>query len=212
MALRTAELGFDFGNGSSGNASNDPIRTKVVTGTTTGSECKPSLGTTQVCSAAYGASGWLGLAQIWLTRGSHIAQSTAKANDTYFTTPTYDDPNERLHALCQEVARTFGLGHTSEDGPSQDTCMDDFSSTGANATSTLSTRPNQHDSGQLAKIHGRSDRFSSLTSGGTGGTPAVFVDGHRPDGTPNGASRANGHRYIQPHGNGEFLVTHVYWR
>ena len=202
---------FNFGNGSTGNASNNPVRTTVVAGSTTGATCAAKQGTTQVCNAAYGDNGWLGLAQIWITRGSHIAQGLAKMNDTYFALPKYDNPNERLHVMCQEVAHTFGLGHTSEDGSSQNTCMDYFSNTGANATSTLSTRPNQHDFDQLAKIYGHTDRFSSLTSGGTGGTPAVFVDGHRPDGTPNGASRANGHWYIQPLGNGEFLVTHVYW-
>ena len=53
--------------------------------------------------------------------------------------------------MCQEVD-TFGLGHTSEDGSSQNTCMDYFSKTGANAGSTLSPHPNQHDSDELTTI------------------------------------------------------------
>lgn len=202
---------FDFGNGSTGNAANNPVRTTVVTGSTTGAECKPAQGTVQVCNAAYGTNGWLGLAQIWITRGSHIAQGAAKMNDTYFSTAKYDNPNEKLHVVCQEVAHTFGLGHTTEDGSSQNTCMDYFSNTGTNSGSTLSTRPNQHDFDQLAKIYGHSDRFSTPAGGSTGGSPAVFVDGHGPDGTPNGASPANGHWYIQPLGGGAFLVTHVHW-
>lgn len=203
---------FDFGNGSTGNAANNPVRTTIVAGSTTGAECKPKQGTVQACNAAYGANGWLGLAQIWITRGSHIAQGAAKMNDTYFSTAKYDNPNEKLHVVCQEVAHTFGLGHTSEDGSSQNTCMDYFSNTGTNAGSTLSTRPNQHDFDQLAKIYGHSDRFSTPASGSTGGPSAVFVDGHRPDGTPNGASPANGHWYIQSLGGGAFLLTHVYWQ
>jgi hypothetical protein len=203
---------FDFGNGSTGNASNNPVRTTVVAGSTTGATCAANLGTTQVCNAAYGDNGWLGLAQIWITRGSHIAQGTAKMNDTYFVLAKYDNPNERNHVMCQEVAHTFGLAHQSEDGSSQNSCMDYFSNTGANATSTLSTHPNQHDYDQLAKIYGHTDRFRT-NAGGSTGTPAglVTVSGHRPDGTPNGASPANGHWYIEPLGGGEFLVTHIHW-
>ncbi len=203
---------FDFGNGSTGDASNNPLRTQIVTGSTTGSECKPNSGTVQACNAAYGANGWLGLAQIWITRGSHIAQGTAKMNDSYFSTAKYDNANEKLHVVCQEVAHTFGLNHQSEDGSSQNSCMDYFSNTGTNAGSTLSTHPNQHDYDQLAKIYSHSDRFSTPASGSTGGTPAVFVNGHAPDGTPNGASAASGHWYIEPLGGGEFLVTHVHWQ
>src|ERR687888_93660 len=59
------------------------LDTSVVNGNTNGSTCAPTLGRIEVCSAAYGANGWLGLAQIWTTRGAHIAQATTKVNDTY---------------------------------------------------------------------------------------------------------------------------------
>lgn len=189
------------------------LETPVTAGGTTPSTCAPVQGTGQVCNYAYGANGWLGLAQIWITRGSHIAQGVAKMNDTYMgATSTYafnNDPH-RLHVMCQEVGHIFGLGHQSEDGSSQNSCMDYYKNTGE--TDWTSTHPNQHDYDQLAKIYNHLDRFNSSAGGAsTGGTPAVFVDGHGPDGTPNGASPALGHWYIQPLGGGAFLVTHVFW-
>ena len=45
-------------------------------------------GTTQVCNSSYGNNGWLGLASINLTGGTHITQGSAKMNDTYFNTAT----------------------------------------------------------------------------------------------------------------------------
>jgi len=53
--------------------------------------CKAVKGTIQVCNAAYGNNGWLGLASIWAS-GGHIAQGTAKLNDTYYNTATYNTP------------------------------------------------------------------------------------------------------------------------
>src|SRR3982750_1253240 len=110
-------------------------------------------GTTQVCNDNYGRNGWLGLASINITGGTHITQGSAKINDTYFNSPTYNNVNEKEHVMCQEVAHTFGLDHQSTDGSSQDSCMDYFSNTGANASSTLSTKPNKHDFDELNVIY-----------------------------------------------------------
>lgn len=85
-------------------------------------------------------------------------------NDTYFNLTKYNNPNEKLHVLCQEVGHTFGLDHQSEDGSSQNTCMDYFSNTGVNATSTLSTKPNAHDYAQLETIYAHLDAISSSTT------------------------------------------------
>lgn len=142
------------------NSGNTPLLTSIIAGTSN-KRCSMVAGTTQVCNGTYGKNGWLGLASINLTGGVHITQGTAKMNDTYFNTSTYNNPNEKLHVMCQEVAHTFGLGHTSEDGSSQNTCMDYFSNTGANATSTLSTKPNKHDFDQLNLIYGHLDSFNT---------------------------------------------------
>lgn len=142
------------------NSGNTPLLTSIIAGTSN-KRCSMVAGTTQVCNGTYGNNGWLGLASINLTGGVHITQGTAKMNDTYFNNATYNNPNEKLHVMCQEVAHTFGLDHQSTDGSSQNSCMDYFSNTGANATSTLSTKPNKHDFDQLKLIYGHLDSFNS---------------------------------------------------
>ena len=125
--------------------------------------CSMVAGTTQVCNGSYGNNGWLGLASINITGGVHITQGSAKMNDTYFNTATYNSPNEKRHVMCQEVAHTFGLDHQSTDGSSQNSCMDYFSNTGANATSTLSTRPNKHDFDELNTIYAHLDSTTTVS-------------------------------------------------
>ena len=144
------------------NAGNTPVRTTIVAGTSN-KRCSMVAGTTQVCNGRYGNNGWLGLASINITGGTHITQGSAKMNDSYFDTAYYNNPNEREHVMCQEVAHTFGLGHQSEDGSSQNSCMDYFSNTGANAGSTVSTKPNAHDFSMLNSIYSHLDSFSTLS-------------------------------------------------
>lgn len=133
-------------------------------GRTTARKCRATLGRVEVCNATYGNNGWLGLAQIWISGGTHITQGTTKMNDTYFNTAKYNNPNEKLHVMCQEVGHTFGLDHQSEDGSSQNTCMDYFSNTGANAGSAVSTHPNAHDYEELQIIYQHLDSTTTLAS------------------------------------------------
>ena len=51
--------------------------------------CAAISGKVHACNANYGNNGWLGLAQIWAS-GSHITQGTAKMNDTYLASSSYD--------------------------------------------------------------------------------------------------------------------------
>lgn len=201
---------FD-GQNDNGTVVRNPLRTVIVAGAAKSKRCGAVSGRVEVCNGTYGQTGWLGIAQIWLSNG-HIVQGTTKLNDSYFNTATYSSPNEKLHVVCQEVGHTFGLDHQSTDGSSLDTCMDYFSNTGANAGSTASTHPNLHDYGELTLIYAHSDGYNSYTSavataalgaGGEGG-----ADGH---GTPAGASRERGSWYVQDLGRGVLLVTHVYW-
>lgn len=143
------------------NSGNSAVLTAIVSGTSN-KRCSMVAGTTQVCNGTYGNNGWLGLASINITGGTHITQGSAKMNDTYFNTATYNNPNERLHVVCQEVAHTFGLDHQSTDGSSQNSCMDYFSNTGVNATSTLSTKPNAHDFDQLNLIYAHLDSTTTV--------------------------------------------------
>lgn len=116
------------------------------------SNCPAIYQKVRVCNASYGATGWLGVAQIWIYNGTkHIAQGTVKVNDYYFTASysggKYANSSEERHVLCQEVGHTFGLDHQDTSGVSVGTCMDYYHNT--SDSDTLSISPNQHDYDQL---------------------------------------------------------------
>jgi hypothetical protein len=120
-------------------------------------KCTPTSGKVRVCNSAYGRNGWLGLAQIWLS-GGHISQGTAKLNDSYFALAAYNTTAWKNHVMCQEVGHTLGLGHTSEDGSSQGTCMDYA------RDPTGSQHPNAHDYEQLASIYQHLDSTTTASA------------------------------------------------
>jgi hypothetical protein len=195
------------------NSGNTPLTTAIVAGTSS-KRCGMVAGTIQVCNNTYGNNGWLGLASININ-GDHITQATAKMNDTYFNQAYYNNPNERLHVMCQEVAHGFGLGHTSEDGSSQNTCMDYFSNTGANAGSTLSPKPNKHDFDMLNQIYAHLD--STTTVAAMSAMPATRADvdisddpaswGMLMSQSRNGRSSV----YERQNVDGSRTITHVFW-
>jgi len=140
-----------------------------------GRNCKMVAGTVQVCNRTYGNNGWLGLASN-NTGGTHITQGSAKMNDTYFNTSFYNNPNEKLHVMCQEIGHTFGLDHQSTDGSSLNTCMDYFSNTGADANSTLSTHPNTHDYDELVTIYSHLDSFTTIAAAAAASTRSEVTE------------------------------------
>ena len=197
------------------NSGNSAVLTAIVNGSSN-KRCSMVAGTTQVCNGRYGNNGWLGLASINITGGTHITQGTAKMNDTYFDTATYNNPNEREHVMCQEVAHTFGLDHQSTDGSSQNSCMDYFSNTGANATSKLSTKPNAHDFQELNTIYGHLD--STTTVAAMTPLTSSLVSAADVGDDPNSwgqlmSQSANGRSstYERDNSNGSKTVTHVFW-
>jgi hypothetical protein len=107
-----------------------------------------SPGRIEVCNAAYGENGWLGIARVWIAPdGATITAAVAAVNDSYFN-GSYDDDNARRHVLCQEIGHTFGLDH--QRSPRKQTCMNDqWGIFSANFVS-----PNGHDYAQLAEIYG----------------------------------------------------------
>ena len=163
--------------------------------------CSAVSGKIRVCNASYGRNGWLGLASINLDNNGHISQGTAKMNDSYASTYA-GDPNEAAHVMCQEVGHTFGLGHTSEDGSSQGTCMD-YSS------SPSSTAPNKHDFDELAIVYGHTDTYNSYsTSAAKTSAARLGMSGDVPLGT----QVRKGHfseTYAAPDGRGGRWITHV---
>lgn len=138
------------------------LDTSVVAGGTKAKVCRPTSGRVEVCSASYGNTGWLGVAQIWISGGVHITQGTVKNNDYYFGSSTYkyNNENEKLHVICQEVGHTLGLDHQSTNGAPLGTCMDYYHNT--SASDTLSTHPNAHDYDELAIIYGHLDSTTTV--------------------------------------------------
>src|SRR5919202_1115328 len=55
----------------------NPLETSSVRGQSNARKCRATPGQDEVCDANYGQNGWLGLASIWLQRGTtHITQGT----------------------------------------------------------------------------------------------------------------------------------------
>jgi hypothetical protein len=154
------------------------LNTSVVAGGSNPSTCAPTLGRIEVCNAAYGSTGWLGIAQIW-TNGFHITQGVTKLNDTYFNQARYNTPAWRLMVTCQEIGHNFGLDHQDENfnNVNLGTCMD-YSNDPAGTAGTNGTlnnlHPNLHDYEQLATIYGHVD---STTTAGQSTNPSANAPG-----------------------------------
>ncbi|HXH88136.1 MAG TPA: hypothetical protein VNI55_05970 [Gaiellaceae bacterium] len=146
------------------------------------------------CNATYGNNGWLGLASINIS-GGHITQGSAKMNDTYFNSGSYNE-TARQHVMCQEIGHDFGLTHQSESGADLNTCMD-------YADALDNPSPNAHDYDQLQTIYSHLD--SSTTIGASLGT--------LPDAVPSWAPATQRARsvYVDQLADGSELVTFVLW-
>lgn len=195
-------------------AASTPILTAIAAGQSN-RNCSMVAGTTQICNRTYGKNGWLGLASINIVNGEHITQGSAKMNDTYFNLLKYNNPNEKLHVICQEVAHTFGLDHQSTDGTSLNTCMDYFSNTGANAGSSLSTTPNQHDFDELNTIYAHLDSTTTVAALPAATPAASGIDiSSDPSSWGDLVSQSASGRsstYERYNADGSKTVTHVYW-
>ncbi len=185
------------------------------TDSTTRYNCSAPSNAIRVCNYPYGSTGWLGLAQVWPDSNGHITRANTKVNDTYFGS-NYPRTEQR-HVMCQEVGHDFGLGHTSENGTSQNTCMDYYQNT--SNTDWTSTGPNQHDFDQLKTQH-----HASLPSPGDvlatslrAGSAFDDADLNQPWqwGTPiawDREGRAVSFRLDPtPNHGGDEVYTHVYW-
>lgn len=117
--------------------------------------CAAADGQIAVCNQKYGRNGWLGLATINIDSNSHITSGSARMNDSY-ASYWASMPDERNHVVCQEIGHLLGLGHPSEDGSSQGTCMD-------YSTAETSQWPNEHDFDELLEIYAHLDAYSSVS-------------------------------------------------
>jgi hypothetical protein len=177
-----------------------------VAGSGSAKSCRPVSGRIKACNASYGNTGWLGIAQIWITGGTHITQGTTKVNDYYFNQAQYNTTAWRNLVMCQEIAHDFGLDHQNEDfdNPNLGTCMDYTNDPSTNQ------HPNQHDYDQLVTIYSHLDSFSTVDTsaavpGTAGNSPASW--GRQVSGS---ASHGTG-LYVRDLGRGNLVVTHVIW-
>lgn len=182
--------------------------------------CRPTAGRIEVCSDAYGATGWLGVAQIWVS-GSHITQATTKVNDTYFTDAYgYDSDAWRRFVMCQEIGHAFGLDHQDEifDNPNKGSCMDYTDEPDGNPSNE---RPNAHDYEQLEAIYEHVDTVSGGGGGagrGRGAAPQLppAVSGVVPGNAMRDwgelvRSNRRGGMFHLDLGNGQRIFTFVIW-
>ena len=169
--------------------------------------CTAIQGKMVTCNATYGRNGWAGLASINLDSNGHITQGIAKMNDTYLANDTVDYRN---HVMCQEIGHVYGLGHTSEDGSSQSTCMD-------YSNSLSSQWPNNHDFQMLAEMYNHTDGYTTVADGTTT-DPKPCRGGPKKCGSSNGVVPApkvkmtgNGKSqiWISPGVNGSTWIHHI---
>ena len=222
-ARTTPSFTLKLGNNTSGSWSADlatvasdwsqstVLDTTVVAGGTRAKVCRPTSGRVEVCSANYGNTGWLGVAQIWISGGVHITQGTVKNNDYYFGSSTYPYNNraEKLHVICQEVGHILGLDHQSTNGSSLNTCMDYYHNT--SATDTLSTHPNQHDYDELGIIYGHLDSGTTVAAS-PAATAAAVLDAPSEWGKLVSVSKdGRSATYERDFGGGSKVATFVIW-
>lgn len=189
--------------------------TSADDGSRTRRQCRMVTGQVRVCNAAYGNNGWLGLATIGLDSSGHIDQGSAKMNDSYSS--YWADPNQKRHVMCQEIGHDFGLGHTSEDGSTQHTCMD-------YSNSPTSISPNAHDYEQVLAQHNHFDSYNSYDDdGGSSGGGCNAPPGkgcnkngaliNAPSGVPAGAIRVDKNKFeevwIKGRTDGGLWIFHV---
>lgn len=194
------------------------LDTTLLLGSNNPNVCSPTSGRVEVCAAAYGNTGWLGIATVYLTAGSHITQATVKLNDTYFHTAPYNTPAYRRFVTCQEIGHTFGLGHVNETftDPNTGSCMDYTNDPDGTVNGQLSNeRPNAHDFEQLEAIYAHLDGTTTVgSSTAADAHPAAMRDilfATRAQWGKKVASAANGRQetYELDFGGGNKVLTFV---
>jgi len=169
--------------------------------------CRPTAGRGEVCNARYGSTGWVGIAQIWVT-GTHITQGVVKMNDTYFNTKKYNTPAWRNLVMCQEVGHLFGLDHQDENTTNANlgTCMDYTNDPSTNQ------HPNQHDYDMLETIYAHLDSSTTLSQTTAKGKNMTISDDPREWGREIRRSRdGRASLYERDFGDGQKILTHVFW-
>ena len=191
-----------------------------VTGSTKPRTCKAKTGQIEVCSERYGNTGWLGIAQIWIS-GSHITKAITKVNDTYFNTATYNTPAWRRLVMCQEIAHDFGLDHQDENfnNTNLGSCMDYTSDPDGPPSNE---HPNLHDFEEIAAIYAHLDSTTTVGQDASGLGKRAGVNGadsqdlnlDNPSAWGKAVkqdARGKNSLYVRDLGKGEKVFTFVTW-
>jgi hypothetical protein len=183
------------------------LDTSIVSGSANPKNCRPTAGRVEVCNSKYGNNGWLGIAGISISGGTHITQGYVKLNDTYFNTPTYNTAAWRNMVTCQEIGHTFGLDHQDENfsNANLNTCMDYTNSPESNQD------PNSHDYEQLAAIYSHADSTTTISQS-VGANAFPDIDHNNPGSWGQLVKLSNGGRtaiYELNLGGGRKIVTFV---
>ena len=184
------------------------LNTVIVAGSAKPRSCRATTGRVEVCNAAYGNTGWLGIASISIASGNHISSGTVKQNDTYFNTASYNTPAWRNMVMCQEVGHTLGLDHQDEafDNPNLNTCMDYTNDP------TSNQHPNLHDYDMLLSIYGHTDSSTTVGAAVPAGNLAEIGNSPKSWGRPVHYLRdGRPDQYVRLDGPGRLTVTHVFW-
>jgi hypothetical protein len=201
---------------------------QVESALSTAKRCTSATGKIEVCNAAYGQNGWLGIAGISLS-GGHIIKGYTKLNDTYFAMAKYNTYSWRMMVACQEVGHNFGLGHVNETFTDTNTgsCMDytnDPSGKAGTNGSLANEHPNSHDYSMLESIYSHTHAAAApgidsavsafaertmsveelLAGADQWGAPMHYDGNGRPDVFAM-------HTGSDEHGNDRVEITHVLW-
>ncbi len=187
------------------------LDTTIVPGNNIGStQCNPTLGRVEVCNRKYGRTGWLGIAQVWVS-GLHITQGTVKMNDTYFSAATYNTTPWKNLVLCQEVGHTFGLDHqdTTQTNLNLGTCMD-YTNNPSGPPSN--EHPNQHDYDELLIIYTHLDATTTISQTAPAAMNQLSFDDQENWGKKVRQSKdGKTALYELDFGGGNKVFTHVIW-
>lgn len=180
----------------------------VVSGTQNPKNCRATTGRGEVCNAKYGANGWLGIAQIYIS-GGHITAGVVKLNDTYFNTAKYNTSAWKNLVMCQEVGHIFGLAHQDENMTNANlgSCMDYTNLPASNQ------HPNQHDYDMLETIYAHLDSSTTIKQT-TSKAPALAADVediHQWGKEVRRSADGNASLFARDLGNGNQVFTHVFW-
>lgn len=171
---------------------------------TTRANCPVVNGRVAVCNYTYGATGWLGLAQIWIDGNSHIYQGRTLLNDSYSSYWTGAEGFAyRQFVMCQEIGHTFGLGHQDENfyNANLGTCMD---YTASPLTPPNNLALNAHDHAQLGAIYAHTDGYTTLTEGGASMDVSEF------NSESAWGEQVDEDVYVRELGGGFKVLTHVF--